>query len=371
MPERITKLQLWLDLIAYLVSRRTPATFEEIAGHVPSYKDWDSETVQTRESLRRMFERDKDELRTTGIPIKTVSYSMNFGAQQEIEGYVIDNRDFYLPYLRLVQSASAPRLTGRHGVATVELSAAEASVVLEGLRRVASIPSSPFASEARSAFRKLAFDLDPDAFSAESPVLFMEPPGTEELVGALRALSDALLARKRVKFRYHGIYRGEETEREVEPYGLLFQDGHWYLVGRDLGREAVRVFRAGRMEEVRANRAAPHTADYEIPADFALDAWVGRSAWELGDPDEAAIEVDVRFRFPLSLWAERNQRGTLTETHVDGGSVRRFRVLQVSAFLRWMLGLGNEAEIQHPPELKAQLLELARQVAELHGGEGV
>jgi proteasome accessory factor B len=243
-------------------------------------------------------------------------------------------------------------------------------VVLEGLRRVAAVPSSPFAREARSAFRKLAFDLDPDAFSPDSPVLFVEPPGTEALVFALRTLSEALLARKRVTFRYHGIYRGEETDREVMPYGLLFQEGHWYLIARDSGRDAIRVFRAGRMEDVRANAASPHTPDYEIPADFALDAWVGRSAWELGDPDEPAMEVDVRFRFPLSLWAERNSRGSLVEAHADGGSTRRFRVLQVSAFLRWLLGLGGEAEVQHPPELKAQLLELANQVADLHGGAG-
>jgi proteasome accessory factor B len=370
MPERITKLQRWLDLIAYLVSRRTPATFEEIAGHVRSFKDWDSDVPQTREAIRRMFERDKDELRAMGIPIKTVSYSMNFGAQPDIEGYVIDNRDFYLPYLRLVQNASPRRSTDRHSVATVELSATDASAMLEGLRRVAAVPSSPFAKEARSAFRKLAFDLDPDAFSPDSPVLFMEPPGTEDLVEALRELSEALLARKRVKFRYHGIYRGEETRRDVEPYGLLFQEGHWYLIARDTGRDAVRVFRAGRMDDVRANRASPHTPDYEIPSDFALDTWVGRAAWELGDADEPAIEVDVRFRFPLSLWAERNQRGTLLETQADGASVRRFRVLQVSAFLRWLLGLGGEAEIQHPPEVRTQLLEMASRVADMHGGEG-
>jgi proteasome accessory factor B len=189
------------------------------------------------------------------------------------------------------------------------------------------------------------------------------------MVHQLRVLSDALLAHKRVTFRYHGIYRGEETMREVEPYGLLFQEGHWYLVAQDRSRSAVRVFRVGRMEDVKANPNAPHTPDYEIPGDFRPDAYVGRKAWELGDPDEPAMVADVAFRFPLSLWAERNEQGTLIDTLHDGGSVRRFKVLQVSAFLRWLLGLGGEAEVVQPPELKAQLRELANRVAAMHGGE--
>src|SRR5690606_38945110 len=128
---------------------------------------------------------------------------------------------------------------------------------------------------ARSAFRKLAFDLDPHAFESRSEVLFMEPPGSPELAAHLRTLSDALLARKRVTFDYHGIYRGEQTSRAVEAYGLLFQHGNWYLIGRDTTRDGIRVFRVGRMENVTANTRAPKTADYTVPDDFRLGDYVG------------------------------------------------------------------------------------------------
>lgn len=370
MAERITKIQRWLDLIAYLVVRRTPATFEEIAEHVPSYQDWNSEDAKAREAVRRMFERDKDELRNNGIPLRHVQFSVNFSADQ-IDGYLIENRDFYLPYLKLVASATemAERRPDRNDIATVGLQAEDASLLLEGLRRVADVPSSPFAAEARSAFRKVAFDLDPDAFAPDSPVLFVESPRSTELVHVLRELSEALLTRKQVTFRYHGIYRNEETSREVRPYGLLFQEGHWYLIAHDNQRNAVRVFRAGRMEDVKANRNQPKTPDYEIPGDFTLDAWVGRKAWELGDNEEPAIDADVRFQFPLSLWAERNGHGTLVEQLPGGASIRRFRVLQVSAFLRWVLGLGGEAQIAGPPELQREFRARAAEIARAHGGE--
>jgi proteasome accessory factor B len=367
----ITKLQRWLDLIVYLVGRYTPATFEDIAGHVPAYgaalaRDSDHE----RAAARRMFERDKDELRSMGIPIRTVPYTIGFGATESLEGYVIDNRDFYLPYVRLVeQVARTPAAADRHRPGTLQLTPSEAPALLEALRRVAHLPSSPLGREARSAFRKLAFDLQPEAFEPESPVLFVEPPGTTELVERLRLLSDAMLARKRVRFRYHGIYRGEDTRRDVCPYGMLFQDGHWYLVGHDETRNDVRVFRAGRMDDVRPNRSSPRTPDFRVPADFRLDAFAGRKAWELGDAEEGPIIAEVLFRFPRSLWAARNEHGTLVRELEGGHTVRRFRVFQVNAFVRWLLGLGGEAELLGPAELTDQFRSAARDVARLHGGE--
>jgi len=366
MPD-ITKLQRWLDLIAFLVGRRFPVAFEDLASHVPSYHAAiDSDVERERDSARRMFERDKDELRALGIPLRTLRFTLGM-AGEEREGYAIERRDFYLPYLRLVQQAAAGGgYTDRHTVGRVELLQSDAPLVLEALRRVADVPASPLAREARSAFRKLAFDLDPDAFAADSPVLFVDRPGAAELVERLRTLSDALLARKRVQFRYQGIYRGEATEREVSPWGLLFQQGHWYLIGHDSLRDDVRVFRVGRMEEVRRNTRNPRKADYEIPTDFRLDAYLGRQPWELGDPEEGAVDARVRFRFPLALWADRNRHGSLVSEESGGHTVRRFAVYQVSAFLRWVLGLGAEAEVLEPLELRAQYQALARDIASLH-----
>jgi proteasome accessory factor B len=365
----ITKLQRWLDLIAFLVSRHFPVMFEELADHVPSYRRaLESDVERERDSVRRMFERDKDELRALGIPLRTMRFSLDM-AGEEREGYAIERRDFYLPYLKLVQQSQAGSgYAARHALARVELNHADAPLVLEALRRVADVPASPLAREARSAFRKLAFDLDPDAFAGDSPVLFVDRPGAAELVARLRTLSDALLARKRVQFRYQGIYRDETTERDVAPWGLLFQQGHWYLIGHDSLRDDVRVFRVGRMEDVRRNTRNPRKTDYDIPGDFRLDAYVGRQPWELGDPEEGAVDAQVRFRFPLSLWADRNRHGTLVREEPGGHAVRRFAVYQVSAFLRWVLGLGAEAEVLEPPELRSQYHAMARDIASLHEG---
>lgn len=359
-----TKLQRWLDLIAFLVGRRLPVAYDELMRGVAAYAlEYDNEDARARESLRRKFERDKQELRDFGIPIRTVTYAINYGVD-EIEGYQLDRRDFYLPYLRLVEDLAAPQPAsfGRGPRTTVNLAAADAPLALEALRRVSDIPSFPLALEARSAFRKLAFDIDPDAFRTGSPVLFIEKPGAAELAARLRLLSQSLLARKRVRFSYHGIYRDQVTDRDVAPYGLLFQHGNWYLVGDDALRNDVRVFRIGRMDALVVNRG--QRPDYEVPADFSLAAYVDREAWELGD--EEPLEARVRFTFPLSLWAERNGRGELVESLGDGSQVRAFPLQQVGPFLRWLLSLEGEAEVLEPPELRQEYRELARSVAQAH-----
>jgi predicted DNA-binding transcriptional regulator YafY len=250
----------------------------------------------------------------------------------------------------------------------VELAPAEAELAMEALRSVAALPAFPFADEARSALRKLSFDVDPERF-APGPVIWAERPGTREVLERLRVLSDALLARKRVRFVYHGIQRGEDTEREVAPYGLFFQRD-WYLVGHGALRDAVRVFRVARMEALRPDTRAPKQPDYEIPPDFRLRDHLDRSAWELGAEDDA-VEAEVRFRFPLSVWAARNGEGELVREEEGGGAVRRFRVTQPNPFLRWILSLAGEAEILSPRGLAEELEAMAREVAALYGEEVV
>ncbi|HUE97216.1 MAG TPA: WYL domain-containing protein, partial [Longimicrobiaceae bacterium] len=126
------------------------------------------------------------------------------------------------------------------------------------------------------------------------------------------------------------------------------------------------------------NTRRPGTADYEVPDDFDLRDYAGRRAWELGNApaeraqdgvDEPPVRARVLFRFPTSLWAERNGYGVRgEEEREDGSEVRAFDVWQVDPFVRWILGLAGEAIPLEPPELVDAVREAARRVAVLHGG---
>jgi predicted DNA-binding transcriptional regulator YafY len=365
-----TKVQRWLDLIAFLVSRSFPVSGDDLMRAIPAYaKGWNSDDPKAHESTRRMFERDKDELRQNGIPIRTVDYSINQG--EVVEGYQIDKRDFYLPYLSIVEKLDpAVRYSDRRRPSSVQVRESEIPLALDALKRVGRIPGFPLQRESRSAFRKLAFALEVDAFDQDDRVLFVDTPGAAELSGQLRILSEALRSKKRVRFTYNGIYRGTTTERDVAPYGLLFQHGNWYLVGHDATRDDIRVFRVGRMSQLDANTKKPGTPDYAIPSGFRLSTYADRDPWSLGDREEEPLEAVVRFAFPLSLWAERNGHGQLVETEPDGGQVRSFQLHQVDPFLRWVLSLEDDARILSPDSLIEEYRRLARSVVALHGGGG-
>lgn len=368
MAEEITKAQRWLDLIACLLGRRTPMTVEEIFEAVPAYRrDAGPEGDPLPASVRRKFERDKDELRQLGIPIDTVSFTVNYG-METVEGYVLSAESLYLPYLRVVAASGrdAGRPKGRPAAGEPPLDREELDLVLDALREAAEIPNSPFGADTRSAFRKLSFDLGtiPEAAAATR----LPPPGAEQLGDVLRQLEDALLRRKHVDFRYHGLARGEATDRRVAPYGLLLRRGAWYLVGHDDLRDAVRMFHVGRMESPRVDRSAPATPDYEIPRDFSVADYGRRDAWELEGGAEH-LTARVRFAAPLSRWAERNGHGTLESEEADG-AVRNFEVRHVRPFLGWLLGLGGDARILEPERLAEELREMAAGIAAAHRDDG-
>jgi proteasome accessory factor B len=371
MADTPSKLQRWLDVVAFLAGRRFPVTQEQIWAAVPGYAAGLEGGDRDPESVRRMFIRDKDELGAMGIPIETVTFDIEQGSERS-HGYRLADRRFHLPYLRLVRAAEAEAAGGTAPTAASSarafvVSDDEAASALEGLRDVAAIPGFPLAREARSAFRKLAFDLDPD-FLQPSPVFYVEDPETAAADDTLRRLSDALMARKRVTFRYRSMGRDEEAERTVRPWGLLFQHGRWYLVAWAEDREEPRMFRLGRIAALSVNRKGPGTPDYEIPADFDLGAYAGRKAWELsGEGEQVPLAARVRFRFPRSVWAERNGHGALVEETEDGDQLREIVVHRPEPFLRWVLSLEGDAVVEDPPELREAFRSMVRAVAAQYG----
>src|SRR4029079_11043229 len=85
------KVERLVNLIALLLNTRRPLTVEEVRNTIPGYQQ------QDYASFKRMFERDKEELRSLGIPIER-----RFTDVWEIEeGYLISKDRYYLPELDL------------------------------------------------------------------------------------------------------------------------------------------------------------------------------------------------------------------------------------------------------------------------------
>ncbi len=161
------KLQRWIDLLAALLRHHFPVSFEQLIREVPAYGG-----DQSDDALRRMFERDKDELRGFGIPIESVPSDEN---KNEIVGYRLRPRDFYLPYLAVraedKSATTKARKLDRYGYAglpTLAFESEELAAVTDAAARVRELGDPLLAEHVDSAMRKLACDLPVDVGAAGS-----------------------------------------------------------------------------------------------------------------------------------------------------------------------------------------------------------
>lgn len=334
------KLQRWIDLLAALLRRHYPVPFDEIMADVPAYQ------AGEKESVRRRFERDKDELRAFGIPLETIRDGAG-----EVLGYRLSRREFYLPYLSLMSEGrpARARTVDRDGFRALEHLAFEPdelAAIVEAGTRVESLGNASIADDARSALRKLAADLPVDAARASDEVLVAGRPAPAPEI--FDVLNEALERRKRLTIDYHAMSSGETARRVVEPLGLFFLGHHWYLAARDPDADAVRNFRVSRILRSEINRKEPATPDYDPPAGFRLREHArSRQAWELGDGDTAEVVVEFRRQTGAAAAAAGLGRAV-----VGAPDRRLFLVRRADAFARWLLPLGNAAVIVEPDSVR-------------------
>src|SRR5881394_1205717 len=241
---RPSKTERWLNLLAFLLDRHYPASREEILSQVSDYKeDWIDGDARARESVRRKFERDKAELKALGVTLEPLKEKIVANhADQEVEAYQLKPRDFYLPYLRTQGRAPAhPYFLNEIAVTTSDL-----PMLRRAAERIAALTDTPLGGAARSAIRKLAFDL-PELSVGSEERAFTAPA---EVSSQFAILRQAVEQRRAVRCHYYTIRRDAEGERVIEPYGLMLSWGHWYCVARARDRNALRVFRLDRMKDV-------------------------------------------------------------------------------------------------------------------------
>ncbi|WP_284352191.1 helix-turn-helix transcriptional regulator [Roseisolibacter agri] len=358
-------------MLAALLAHQWPATFDDLARAVPAYGD----EARALDARLRMFERDKDELRAFGVPIETVP-------GEEQPGYRLRKADFYLPYLAVADAvggsgaargrttSAAPQRIDRWGYQSLRVLAfepEELGAIAAAATRARALGDPALAEHAGHAVRKLAFDLPLDTGAGEDVALL--PPRAASDPAVLDALGQALLARKTVTFQYRAMERDETTTRTVEPWGLFFLGGHWYLAARDPARgdgtAGLRNFRVSRISEVSSHGKRPQSPDFEVPASFRLrDHARARQPWELGDGEEEVAVVEFRAETGATLPALR-----LGEP-VDGAGIarRRFRVRRREAFVRWLLTFAGEARPVAPPALVDAYREQLQRTWRVHGG---
>jgi predicted DNA-binding transcriptional regulator YafY len=169
---------------------------------------------------------------------------------------------------------------------------------------------------------------------------------------ALLLLSSAAQDNHRVWIRYRGA--DDETEREVDPYGVVHHRGRWYMVGWCHLRDDVRMFRLDRMLALEPRSDAfARPLDFDC-ADFVLES-LARLPW--GWPIEVLLD--------LSLGVARDRvapdLGTLEAT--PHGVIFRTQADNLDWMARLLVQLDCGFRVLHPPELTAALHQVSRQIS--------
>ncbi|MGE3272427.1 MAG: helix-turn-helix transcriptional regulator [Chloroflexota bacterium] len=152
---------------------------------------------------------------------------------------------------------------------------------------------------------------------------------------------------RRVWIKYRSGQRPDaESEREIDPYGVVYRSGRWYCVGYCHLRQEPRVFRLDRVME-----AALRDETFTRPAGFDSLAYVIRSLATL--PSEQVLDVLIRTDLATARQWILPGVGVLEEA--EGGVALRGYVQDVQWMARYLAGLHWPFVIREPPELKAEL----------------
>ena len=298
----MNRLERLINLVAALLDAERPLSRHELTVLVPGYDDGE-------DAARRAFERDKEALRSMGIP--SAVEPLDPTAPEDGEGYRIPREQYELP---------------DPGLAPDELAAlhlAASTVRLEG-------------GAGPEAFWKLGGSPDVDVTTAAAAL-----EGHEHLPLLFGAVSE----QRTVRFAYRG------SERTVDPYRLAYRNGFWYLAGWDQDRGGERSFRLDRLESP-PSAGEPKTFARPRDAGGAARPW---QPWEMGEEEPLAARVWVDDE--QAGWAEAKVGAdAVVERRADGSVVLAMRVTNRDAFRSFVLGFLDHAEVLEPPELRHDMI---------------
>jgi proteasome accessory factor B len=284
------------------------------------------------EGFEKMFERDKEELRSLGVPIEVGNMDAYFDDEP---GYRIRPDEFGLP--------------------DITLEADEAAVIGLATRVWEHARLAEATTEAVRKLTALGVQLDVSALDIAEARLTADEP-------AFDVFWEATQERTPVEFEYRRSGQTEVVTRHLQPWGVVRYSGRWYAVGLDTDRGEERVFRLSRVQG-EARRAGP-PGSYDIPPGTDVRATAKRLA-----PAPTTERAVVLVRSGAGLVLRRNAESI--ETDVAGPDDRtgwdRLVVSRSGLGLAdELLGYGDDLYVEEPAELRETVIARLRSV--LDGG---
>lgn len=282
------------------------------------------------EAFEKMFERDKEELRSLGVPIEVGQIDAFFDDEP---GYRIRPDELALP--------------------DIQLEADEASVIALATRVWEHARLAEATTEAVRKLTALGVPVDVSALDIAEPRLSAEEP-------CFDTFWEATQERQPVEFDYQGTGDDAAATRHLQPWGVVRYSGRWYAVGLDTDRGEERVFRLSRV--VGAARKVGRPGSYEVPPGTDVRATARRLA-PAPSTEQVVLLVRSGTGHALRRNAERIEPGAPgPDQHTTWD---RLVVTRTSAgFADEVLSQGADAVVESPASLRDEVVARLRAVVE-------
>lgn len=272
-------------------------------------------------------------------------------------------------YVVMLQDMGIPVETerGRHGgyslrpgfkMPPLMFSEDEALAVILGLHVARHIGFSSTTASVEGALAKIERVLPADLRQKvnaveENMIIEMEPPEAKAVAeGSITTIGTAIQQERQIELHYEA-FDGEVSIRAVDPYGLVYRVGRWYMVGYCHLRQDLRTFRLDRTLEVtllegKFSRPSDFDALHHVEQAIARTPGIYH-VQVLFD----ASEADVRQQIPPA-------HGRLIPQ--ENGILLDFYVQNLPWIAGYLAGLTLPMTILTPEALKAEMRVLIQRV---------
>lgn len=321
------------------------------------------ETIRSRPPIERMhrvfqliqqgeFPNCPRIAREFGVSVRTIKRDVEFLIERYRLPIAYDTRRYGFYFTEPVKEfPSVPMTEG------------EVFALFIAQKAVAQYRGTPFEQPLETAFQKLTLQLGTQAHYSLGNLdaaLSFRPfaPGSIDLE-TFEAISRATQQQRIVTFSYRALAADKASTRRVQPYHVACVDNCWYLLGHDLGRNAMRTFALSRMRKVEVL-----TEPFTRPKDFNANDYLKGSfgIFKGGDDFEVVIQFD---RWAADLVTERRWHWSQEIIHLPQGMgvELRMRLSSLTEVERWVLSWGTHATVKRPRKLAARLLQITKELA--------
>ena len=274
-----------------------------------------------------MFERDKEELRSLGVPVEVGYVDRAF---EDEPGYRIERSAFELP--------------------DIDLTPEEAAVLGLAARVWQHAGLAASTSDALVKLKAAGVSVDRQALSVVQPQLTAEEP-------AFEPLWDATRSRTPVRFDYRTSAGTDVSTRHLQPWGVVSYRGRWYVVGRDTDRDGPRVFRLSRVHGAVVRDGRP--GSFEVPPGTDLRAVTQTLAPR--PPDRTAV---LLVRQGAGHGLRRHARLAADQDAVPPGWERLEATYGATdSFADEVLGYGADMIVEAPEDVRSSVVGRLREAA--------